>query len=490
MMYDLCIVGGGIQGTALASEAAARGLRVVLCEQGDLAGQTSSRSTSLIHGGLRYLEHYAFSMVRDSLRERRILLKKAPHLIHPQRFIIPQNPAYTCRPSWLVRLGLFLYDHLLLNTGLPRSSSLNLQTYPNNPLKAVFKNSFTYYDCTTHDSRLTLANALQAQEAGAQIWRNTTVTGAKVLPEGAGWEIQYQDNHKAGSLQAKGLINATGPWADRFLSDTLQIPSPYTLQLVKGSHIVLPQLYPGEDAYLLQHSDQRIIFVIPFEKKFTLIGTTDILYQGEPQAVRINEEEKHYLCEAYNTYFKKAISPAQICHSWSGVRPLIKERTDKPENITRDYRLHLHRDQKAPLLSIFGGKLTSHRILAKKAFFLLWPFFPESKAYDSQHVPLPGGDMLGADIQAFIQNLQGGYPKLKPAFLERLAKTYGTRAYKILTTAQKEEDLGQAYGADLYQAEVDYLKQHEWADSLEDILFRRTRLHLVWQDGGGTELGG
>lgn len=466
------IIGGGINGTGIAVEAAKQGLTVALCDMDDLGSHTSSASSKLIHGGLRYLEQKAFKLVRESLTEREILLNQAPHLIHPIRFLMPQNPS--SRPTWLIRLGLFLYDHLGKKSSLPHCERILFKKQPNNPLKPHLETGFTYFDCQVDDARLVIANALQAEALGATLLTQTKCL--QVRHEADLWRITC--DHR--TIQAKALVNATGPWTESFLTEQCQKRSPLQIRLVKGSHIVFPKLYEGSDAYILQNKDGRVVFVIPFEKDFTMIGTTDVPYEGNPAKVCIDEAEKHYLCDVYNDYFVQSIHPAQIIYHWSGVRPLYDDHTANPAEVTRDYKLDLQVTEGNPLLSVFGGKITTYRHLATQAFDLLKPFFSSIKKYDTHSESLPGGMIPYQDCSFFMKIIQAQYPLLPQSLLERYIKLYGSRLFMILDNKQSLPELGDHYGYDLYEAEVQYLKKHEWAHTTEDILWRRTKLGLYF----------
>ena len=528
-IYDICIIGGGINGTGIAVEAAGHGLSVALCERDDLGSHTSSASSKLIHGGLRYLEQKAFKLVRESLTEREILLHKAPHLIHPIKFLMPQKPS--SRPAWLIRLGLFLYDHLGRRSSLPHCESISFNKQKNNPLKSHIRTGFTYFDCQVDDSRLVIANALKARELGAQIWTRTECLSATQNSEH--WQVTCYD-HQTNTqriIKAKALVNATGPWTEQFLTQQCEMTSPLQIRLVKGSHIVFPKLYPNEEAYILQNKDGRIVFVVPFQKDFTMIGTTDVPYDGDPKKVHIDDAEKQYLCDVYNEYFSEPISPdciyskpsgfrvgaeprvgarhdspeqkheacddgemaalpqrrlgtaeklrvKSIVYYWSGVRPLYDDHHANPAEVTRDYKLDLQGGH--PILSVFGGKITTYRHLAEQAFALLKPFFPDAKKYDSHSDCLPGGMIPNQDLPCFIKILEAQYPYFPKSLLERYATLYGSRIFILLENKHSPTDLGHHYGHDLYETEVRYLKKYEWARTVEDILWRRTKLGLYF----------
>lgn len=477
---DLLIIGGGINGAAIAADAAGRGLKVSLCEQNDLASGTSSKSTKLIHGGLRYLEYGEFRLVREALKEREILLQKAPHLIHPLRFIMPHNPQL--KPAWMLRIGLFLYDHLSKRHRLPASESLDFKTHPvSNILKKNFTRGFAYSDCWTDDARLVIANAIAAREKGAHIETYTRFVSAK--REIDYWEAVLENTQTKvqKTIQAKVLVNAAGPWVDDIIHKKLHLPSKNQIRLVKGSHIIVPKLYEDAFAFILTNTDNRVIFVIPYLENYSLIGTTDTIFTGDLSSIQITEEETDYLCQAVNRYFQKSISTQDVIESYAGVRPLHSENTQNLSAITRDYAFELNTDQKqAPLLSIFGGKITTHRKLAEHALQELKPFFPHMTAPWTQNAPLPGGDIPKGDFDGFLKWLGDKYPWLPVTLLNRYAKQYGTRVERVLQDARQLSDLGENLGADLYERELAYLMREEWAKTPEDVLWRRTKLGLCF----------
>jgi glycerol-3-phosphate dehydrogenase len=476
---DLLIIGGGINGTGIACDAAGRGLSVHLCEQNDLASGTSSKSTKLIHGGLRYLEYYEFRLVHEALKEREILLRKAPHLIRPLSFILPHHSGL--RPAWLIRLGLFLYDHLARRSLLPASKTLSLMhNLYGQPLKPTYKKGFMYPDCWVDDARLVISNAMSAQEKGAHISPYCTVVHLHRFAKY--WEAQVVDarNHRTFTITARAVVNATGPWMEQFLKDNAQLPSHALMHLVKGSHIVIPKLYEGDHAYILQQTDQRVVFAIPYEQHWTLVGTTEIDYTGDPAIAAITNDEVLYLCQIINTYFKKSIDATQVVWSFSGVRPLFDKHKDHDaKSLSRDYAFELtDAASELPLLSILGGKITTYRRLAEHALEKLRPYFKNMGPAWTANVPLPGGDINHADFNHFFTQLQNHFPNLPLALLYRLAHQYGTRIYAVLEDARYDYDLGLFFGATLYQREVDYLKTHEWLYKVEDLLYRRTKLAL------------
>ncbi|GEN98187.1 glycerol-3-phosphate dehydrogenase [Novosphingobium sediminis] len=474
--YDLLIVGGGINGTGIARDAAGRGLSVLLVEQEDLASHTSSASTKLIHGGLRYLEYYEFRLVREALIERERLLGMAPHIIWPLAFVLPQMNSP--RPAWLVRLGLFLYDNLGGRKKLPATRTVNLARSPlGNGLKPGAKTAFVYSDCWVEDSRLVVLNARDAAERGALIETRTKLVSA--TREGALWKAEIAGTNGTRTVMAKGLVNAAGPWVEDMLQRAASASQDRGVRLIKGSHIVVPKLYDGDHAFMLQNPDRRIVFAIPYEHDYTLIGTTDEPWQGQPGKAQISPEETDYLCETVRRYFAREIHPQDVVWSYAGIRPLYDDHAASASAVTRDYVLDLDGgDGKAPLLSVFGGKITTYRKLAEHALEKLVPFYPCAKGDWTAGADLPGGDIPGDDFEAFVAQLAAVHPGLPRPLLTRLARAYGTRVRAILGSAQTMEALGTDFGGGLTQAEVDYLAAQEWARSAEDVLYRRSKLGL------------
>ncbi|HVV69818.1 MAG TPA: glycerol-3-phosphate dehydrogenase [Gammaproteobacteria bacterium] len=477
-IIDLFIIGGGVNGAGIAADAAGRGLKVTLCEQNDLASATSSKSSKLIHGGLRYLEYYEFRLVREALKEREVLLKKAPHIVQPLSFIMPHNAQL--KPAWMLRLGLFLYDHLGKRKVLPASSAINFtQHSAGQILKKTFNRGFSYADCWVDDARLVVLNALQARQLGATILTRTrVVSGARQKDH---WVMEVVNAHgQSQVIKAKVLINAAGPWVESVIHQNLKLNSKNHVTLVKGSHIVVPRLYPEDYAFILTNIDNRVIFVIPYLGKYSLIGTTDIAFQGDPAKAEISAEEIDYLLTAVNRYFEQSITREQIVWTYAGVRPLHSENTSNVSAITRDYTLELNHDaQQAPLLSVFGGKITTYRKLAEHALQDLQRFFPHATSSWTKDAPLPGGDLPNADFSSFYKQLQQQYPWLPAELAYRYARSYGTLCQRFLNNAHNLSDLGQHFGAGLYEAEVAYLMENEWAETVEDILWRRTKLGLA-----------
>ncbi|MCB1882562.1 MAG: glycerol-3-phosphate dehydrogenase [Geminicoccaceae bacterium] len=477
--YDLLVVGGGINGAGIARDAAGRGLRVLLVEKDDLASHTSSWSSKLIHGGLRYLEYYEFRLVREALIEREVLLKAAPHIIKPLDFVLPHSPEQ--RPAWLVRLGLFLYDHLGGRKILPGSKGVDLAAPGplGDPLKDWVKRGFTYADAFVMDSRLVALNALDAKERGAEILTRTACTRARRTADGKAWaaEIEGPDGRRA--VEARALVNAAGPWVERFLKGGLGVETAKSVRLVKGSHMVVPKLYAGDHPYILQNDDKRIVFVIPYEEGFSLIGTTDVEYRGEPGDVRISDEEARYLCRVVNRYFRREVRPEDAVWTYSGVRPLYDDASGNASAVTRDYVFDLDAGEGgAPLLSIFGGKITTYRKLAEHALEKLAPLLGASRDGWTANVPLPGGDIRGADFAGFLAELRQDHPFLPDAMALRVARAYGTRARIWLGGAESLADLGPCLGGDLHVAELAYLRDAEWARTGDDALWRRSKLGL------------
>lgn len=476
--FDLLIVGGGINGAGIARDAAGRGLRVLLAEKDDLASHTSSWSSKLIHGGLRYLEHYEFRLVREALIERENLLHAAPHIMWPLTFVLPHSPEQ--RPAWLIRLGLFLYDHLGGRELLPGSQSVDLSAPGayGDPLKSWVKKGFTYSDGWVMDSRLVVLNALAAHEMGAEICTRTKVRSAQ--REGRIWRVELApEGGQNRQVTARALVNAAGPWVADFIRDGLKSKSGKSVRLIKGSHIVVPKLHDGDHPYILQNKDKRIVFVIPYEGEYSLIGTTDVEYRGDPAEVEISPEEIEYLCEVVNRYFAREISGNDVVWSYSGVRPLYDDASGNASAVTRDYVFDVEGgEDKAPLLSIFGGKITTYRKLAEHAMERLQPLMGFKKTAWTKRVALPGGDIPGADFDAFLRGVQKAYPWLDAKLAQRLSRHYGTRMHQVIGGAEGTNDLGAQLAPGLFERELRYLVQHEWVREPRDALWRRTKLGL------------
>jgi len=487
--YDLFIVGGGINGCGIAADASARGRSVALCEQNDLASATSSASSKLIHGGLRYLEHYEFRLVREALAEREVLLEKAPHLIKPLKFVLPHQPHL--RPAWMIRCGLFMYDHLARRNRIPGSQSLTFDANnPQNPLHTSISKGFEYFDCRVDDARLVITNALAAAQNDADILVQTRCISAQ-RKDGL-WHIclEHIPSGERVHCTAKALVNAAGPWAQRFIEQQLRSPSPRKISLIKGSHFVTRKLYDGDQAYILQNEDQRIVFVIPYQDDFTLIGTTDKAYSGDPSQVAMDADEEQYLLDIVNKHFKQKVNSDDILWKYAGVRPLCDDESDSPSAMTRDYTLEVQADgnQQAPLLSIFGGKITTYRRLALAAMKALQPYLNIPDLLPGENTRLPGGDIGDTDFDVWVALVQHQYEWLEASVCKRLCDAYGTRIHLLLKGCCNKTDLGYHFGAGLYQQEVEYLTNHEWAHSVEDIIWRRSKLGLRLQDAEITDL--
>lgn len=471
---DIFIIGGGVNGCGIAADAAGRGLSVILVEQNDLASGTSSASTKLIHGGLRYLEYYEFMLVRKALTEREVLLSAAPHIIRPMRFLLPQKGL---RPAWLIRLGLFIYDHLGGRKLLPPTSTTKLDKAPyKDILKNYYKKAYEYSDCWVDDARLVVLNACVARDKGAEILpRHKSISAVR---EDGLWRIDAIDtlSGKESSYLAKVLINAAGPWVGDVITNVLKKPDQNLVRLVKGSHIIINKIFEHNKAYLFQGNMGRVIFAIPYENDYTLIGTTDQEYDGDPADVIISEEEIHYLCKVSNEYFKQAISPDDVISHFAGVRPLYNDGASDAKEATRDFVLNLDEDQ--ALLNIIGGKITTYRVLAEQAMDKIKDYFPNMKGDWTASSPLPGGDFSLSEYEFYLYKLASEFPFLTDDLIDRYFASYGTKAWDVLKDCAKPEDMGQHFGHGLYEAEVKYLIENEWATCAEDILSRRTKLGL------------
>ncbi|WP_440905924.1 glycerol-3-phosphate dehydrogenase [Catenovulum sp. SX2] len=480
-IFDLVIIGGGINGVGIAYDAAQRGLSVLLCESGDLAGATSSASSKLIHGGLRYLEQYQFSLVRKALLEREVLKDIAPHIVWPMRFCLPHQKYL--RSPWLIRLGLYFYDHLA-KSSFEKSKSVVFANA--SPLQDSFATGFEYSDAWVDDARLVIVNALAAQACGATILTRTQCLNAKVMqlakhPEPM-WQLMLQSQTESFSVVGKAVINAAGPWVNQVLDQVFAASSPYQVRYIKGSHIVVPRIHQQDKAYILQNSDRRIVFVLPFQDNFSLIGTTDV-EQTQLEDIKISVDEIHYLLDVVNDHFKQQLSPADIIHSYSGVRPLfeIKQSSvnNRAQDLSRDYAIFSHaKINTPPLLSIYGGKVTTYRKLAQQAVDCLIRTFEDLPPSQTHKLPLPGGDI--SSRQQLFQQLSTTYPFLPTDLVTRYSRSYGSLAFNFLQNAQNLRDLGEDFGHGLLQKEVDYLLQDEWAQTAEDILWRRTKLGLYF----------
>lgn len=535
--FDLVIIGGGINGCGIAADAAIRGLKTLLIEQDDLASKTSSSSSKLIHGGLRYLEQYNFSLVKKALNERQILLQIAPHLVHPIPLMLPyknlpwlislkplsmiKSLSKRClgslfmreilfersefsalikktpsthledlqlRPAWLLRFGLFIYDHLSRKNKLPHTQFLRRNKHKElfSPLAKVYQKGFLFYDGMTDDARLTLSNALQATQYGAKIMTRTELIRGEAIEKHWQLHIKCAKTAKQSTIKASVVINTTGPWVET-LNERLGIPSHHHVSLVKGSHILLPKLYEGTHGYLLQNKDQRVVFVLPYHG-LSMIGTTEVKLKEPPKTLSISPEEINYLLKSVHAYFKLKIEPSAIVFSWSGVRPLIEDKVDKPQALSREYAIH-YSQSPAPCVVVYGGKITTYRQLAQEAIDSLKPLFPNLPASRTQNIPLPGSNTPeGMSYEAYIQQLKAHYSWLDETIKTRLIANYGSRIEMILSPCNTQNDLGHHFGHGLYQCEVDYLIAHEWAKNAEDILSRRTKLGLLFNDEETQEL--
>jgi glycerol-3-phosphate dehydrogenase len=486
--YDLAVIGGGINGCGIARDAQGRGLSVFLGEMGDLAGATSSASTKLIHGGLRYLEFYEFRLVREALIEREILLASAPHIIWPLRFVLPHHGGL--RPWPVIRLGLFLYDHLGGRRILPPTRSIDLRRdSAGQPLKPQYGRAFEYSDCWVDDARLVVLTARDAADRGAEIRTRTKYVSAR--RENGGWRIVVEDqrNGARAELTARALVNAAGPWVAEALLRVVGTNSPSPTRLVKGSHLVVERLFEGERAYIFQNADGRICFAIPYEQDFTLIGTTDEDFEGDPATVAITEAETDYLLSAASEYFSTPVTRDQIRWTYSGVRPLYDDGASKAQEATRDYVLILDAPAgEGPLLSVFGGKITTYRRLAEEALGHLSGAFPHMRGAWTRTATLPGGDIKPTLFDEWQRHKAERYPFLDPKLVRRLCRAYGTRVDMVLAGVSGPAELGIDFGAGLSQREVDYLVAHEWAETAEDILWRRSKLGLHIGAEGRTAL--
>ncbi|WP_330727936.1 glycerol-3-phosphate dehydrogenase [Burkholderia multivorans] len=475
--YDLLVVGGGINGAGIARDAAGRGLSVLLCEQDDLASHTSSASTKLIHGGLRYLEYKEFGLVRKALQERETLLRAAPHIMWPLRFVMPHMP--NLRPAWLIRIGLFLYDHLAKRELLPGSRGIDMRRHAAGaPLVDSIRRGFVYSDGWVDDARLVVLNALDAKERGAEILTRTKLVSAERRSDE--WEARLQQPDGAiRVVRARAIANAAGPWVGDVLHGALGRGAHHSVRLVKGSHIVTRRLFDHDHAYIFQNPDKRIIFAIPYERDFTLIGTTDVEYTSDPARVAIDRDETQYLCDSINRYFKRKISPADVHWTYSGVRPLLEdENAANASAVTRDYRLEMDDGEGAPLLSVFGGKITTFRKLAEEAGDMLCVALDRDAPAWTAGAPLPGGDIANAKFDAFADAFAKRHRWLPAPLARRYARAYGTRAARVVGNAQSLADLGAEIVPGLFEAELRYLRDTEWATCAQDVLWRRSKLGL------------
>jgi len=477
-ILDLLVVGGGVNGAGIARDAAGRGLTVMLCERGDLAQGTSSRSSGLIHGGLRYLEYGEFRLVREALHEREILLAAAPHLVRPIRFVLPHVAGM--RPAWMLRAGLFLYDHLARRRRLPASAAISLTREPEGlAVRPEFTRGFTYSDCRTDDARLVVHNAIAAHQLGAQVRTQTEFLHA--AREGVLWRVQLRDRHAGTvtSLHARALVNAAGPWLEEVAARVPGVARAHHARLVKGSHLVVQKFWSGDHAYLLQNVDRRAIFVTPYEKDLALIGTTDLPFTESADTAAISDAETRYLCEAVNRQLRCTLGPQDVVHAFSGVRCLVDDDQADPSAVTRDYAIDVAgSEQQATVLTVLGGKITTYRRLAEHALELLKPVFPAMRGAWTAHSPLPGGDFPDADFATAQSQFLEETAFLPPSHALGLLDRHGTRAYRILAGIREVDAMGQHFGAGLYECEVHHLLQQEWARTPDDVLWRRTKFGL------------
>lgn len=472
-VFDVLVVGGGVNGAGIAMDAAGRGLKVALAEMHDLGAATSSNSSKLIHGGLRYLEHYEFRLVKEALAERESLLRNSPHIMWPLRFILPHRPHL--RPAWMIRIGLFLYDHLAKRETLRASEGVRFDA--DSPLKPTITKGFKYSDGWVDDARLVIYCALEAQRHGADILPRTKVVSAE--RSGEFWTVQLEDRQtkETRTVQTRALVNAAGPWVSKLFGDALHTRAPKEIRMVKGSHMVVPKIYDHEDAYILQNEDGRIVFVIPYEDDYSLIGTTDVDYTGDPKKAQISTEEVDYLLGVVNSHFNKQLTPDDMVWSYSGVRPLMDDEGGSAQKASRDYTFEVDKPEgKAPLLSVFGGKITTYRKLAEAATNAICEHFPRAGKPWTKSATMPGGNF--SNHATLNGELAKAYPWLPELVRQRYVRTYGTLSHSILEGIGNLEQMGVHFGATLYACEVDYLMQNEWAVDAEDILWRRTKQGL------------
>jgi glycerol-3-phosphate dehydrogenase len=482
---DVLVVGGGVNGAGIARDLAGRGFSVLLAERGDLAGATSSASSKLIHGGLRYLELHEYRLVREALAEREVLLRAAPHIIWPLRFVLPHRPEM--RPRWMIRAGLFLYDHLARRVSLPGAEGFTTAAHPfGAPLAPGITHGFAYSDAWVEDSRLVLLLAQDAAQRGADIRTRTVFEAAERT--GGLWRARLRGpDRQAETIEARALVNAAGPWVQQAL-EAAHAPKPGAVRLIRGSHIVVPRLHDGAQAYILQNDDRRVVFVIPYEERFSLIGTTDVPHEGDAREARCTEEEAEYLCDAVSRQFRTPVVPADIVWSFAGVRPLFDDGAENPSAVTRDYVLKLDAPKLdsggAPLLSVYGGKITTFRRLAEEAAGKIGTALGRAVTPWTAAATLPGGDLGGMTREEFAAEMARALPFLDPATLPRLVRTHGARLPEVFA-----HGAGAALGAGLTEAELDWMRVHEWAREAEDVLWRRTKLGLHMTPGERAALG-
>ena len=474
-LYDIVIIGGGINGAGIAADAAGRGLKVALCDKGDLGGETSSASTKLIHGGLRYLETYEFRLVRKALKESELLLALAPHLIQPISINIPHTAYH--RPWLLIRLGLFLYNHLARRPGYRNAKAVRF--HQDSPLADEFSHGFNFWDGQVDDARLVILNAVQAARDSADILVRNECVGIK--PADTFWEVTLEDrlHGEELTLKTRTIVNATGPWVSQLIEKTVNKKPRNEVRLVKGSHIIIPRIQPEDQAFLLQNEDGRIVFVIPYQQNYSLIGTTEEEFAGDPSSAEISTRETDYLIDVVNGYFHTPIKKEDVVYSYSGVRPLVGEEEQSATRASRDYRLEFE-NTPLPLLSIYGGKVTTYRILAEQAVDMLGKYIAGIEDSKTSRVRLPGGDIESREQQ--VEVLIGRHPWLEPGIIRRWVAAYGSLCSRVLQGSASVDDLGMDFGHGLFQREVDYLVESEWAITAEDILWRRTKLGLVFSE--------
>ena len=479
--FDLFVAGGGVNGCGVARDAAGRGFSVLLCEMDDLGAWTSSASTKLIHGGLRYLGQYRFRMVREALAEREALWRNAPHLIRPMRFVLPHHRGL--RPAWLLRLGLLLYDRIGGRTRLPGARALDLSKNPaGQPLKSHFRRGFEYSDCTVDDSRLVVVNARDAADRGASMRTRTKLKTARAV--GGAWEIVTEDTETGREevTTASLVVNATGPWADSALSSGAPGDGPKRLRLVKGSHVVFPRLFEHDRSYLFQGDDGRVVFAIPYQRGYTLVGTTDVDYHGDPADVSVGPEEVAYLCQALNRYLERPVRPGDVAWSYAGLRPIYDDGADAAQDASRDYVLRHDDEAGAPVVHVYGGKITTYRRLAEDVMRLVEDRLGRRGPPWTKDAPLPGGDFGVEGFPGLLADASAKYPFLRPQQLERMLSAYGTMVEDVVGDAASSEEMGEDLGLGLTEREVDYLRRREWARTADDILWRRTKLGLRFSD--------
>jgi glycerol-3-phosphate dehydrogenase len=476
---DVLVIGGGVNGAGIARDLAGRGLSVILCEKDDLASATSSASTKLIHGGLRYLEHKEFRLVREALIEREVLLRSAPHIIRPMTFVLPHHKKL--RPWWLIRIGLFIYDHLGGKKTLPDSKGLSFAgTKYGQPLKPSFKRGFSYSDCWVDDARLVVLNALDAYEKGAQVLTRTECVALEPHPKETGWTATLLDHITEGKarIHAQVIVNAAGPWVNKVLGMLGEGAEKYKVRWVKGSHIIVPRFYHGEQAYILQNEDKRIVFAIPYENKYTLIGTTDLEYTGDLDEVRIGMEEVEYLCGVVNQYFRHQVKPEDVLWTYSGVRPLLDDGGENAAAVTRDYTLDTEEYHGARILNVYGGKITTFRKLSEHVGDKVVAMLGRGRNAWTETAPLPGAEGSAANFETFLKTLWREYSWIPEALAYRYARAYGSRARGFLRGFKRLADLGEHLGDHVYEVEIAYLINAEWALTMDDLLWRRSKLGL------------